>query len=202
MMQRLRSYSDLLLFVALILFAAWLMWWQSNRLDAAAVATLVGALVGASALLRGNWITRWNDRARAQEALDERRAKVTALITAELVNVAAGSLQAKALIDPALEQLRTAGGTIPGAEIASGLPREMPLTVALGTELLLLEEPALDALVTLQSNLSVSPLNLQQFVDAPVQLGLLRLEALAARAPAQGFNCHAECLSARGLLRD
>ena len=178
-MQRLRSLSDLLLFVALIAFAAWLMWWQSNRLDAAAVATLVGALVGGAALLLGNWITRWNERTRAQEALDERRAKLKTLITAELVSIAAGLLQAKTLVDAALEQIHSAGGTIPGSEIASTLPREMPLTTSLGAELLLLEQPALDALVTLQTNLAISRINLEQFADADVQFGLLRLGALA-----------------------
>jgi hypothetical protein len=42
------------LFVALIGSAAWLMWWQNNRLDAGAVATLVGALIGGAAVLLGN----------------------------------------------------------------------------------------------------------------------------------------------------
>jgi hypothetical protein len=55
----------MVLFVLLTAGAFLLMYWQNNRLDAAAVSTLAGALFGGAAVLLGNWISRSNEWQRA-----------------------------------------------------------------------------------------------------------------------------------------
>ena len=60
-----RRLIDLVLFVLLMAGALWLMYWQNNRLDAAAVSTLAGALFGGAAVVLGNWINRSNEWQRA-----------------------------------------------------------------------------------------------------------------------------------------
>jgi hypothetical protein len=59
---------------------------------------LAGALFGGAAVLLGNWINRINEWKRAAEAVMERQARLTALITAELVDVAASLIAADKVI--------------------------------------------------------------------------------------------------------
>ena len=182
-----------MLFVLLTASASWLMYWQNNRLDAAAVSTLAGALFGGAAVLLGNWINRANEWRRAAEELDERRAKLKMLIAAELVNVAAGYLSTKRLIDSALESLYSTGGSLPDhAILTQYLPRDMPLTNGLGIELLTLEKTAIDALVTFQSNLTITRMRMEEAASGEVHLGLLRLGGIAAGL-AHDMGILAEC---------
>lgn len=176
-----RRLIDLIWFVLLTASALWLMHWQSNRLDAAAVSNLVGALFGGAAVLLGNWISRSNEWRRAVEEMNQRRTKLKKLIAAELVNVAAGYLCAKPLIDSALEELRTRGGALPDLAILTrSFPRSTPLIDGLGVDLLILEEPAIDALVTLRANLTITRMSLEEAIESEARLGLLRMGALAA----------------------
>jgi hypothetical protein len=188
-----RRLIDLVLFVLLTAGASWLMYWQNNRLDAAAVSTLTGALFGGAAVLLGNWINRANEWRRAAEELDERRAKLKMLIAAELVNVAAGYLSTKRLIDSALESLYSTGGSLPDhAILTQYIPRVMPLTNGLGIELLTLEKTAIDALVTFQSNLTITRMRMEEAASGEVHLRLLRLGGIAAGL-AHDMGILAEC---------
>ena len=149
--------------------------------EAIVIATLAGALFGGAAILCGNWINRANDRRRSAAEEEERHARLKMLITAELVNVAAGYLGTKKLMDAALESVYQTGGSLPDASLLmQHLPRAMPLTLNLGVELLALEKPAIDAVVTLQSNLTITRLRMEEVVGGEVHIGLLRLQGIAA----------------------
>jgi hypothetical protein len=107
--------GDLGLCIVLVVFGSWLLrcpneiLGQSTKLDGAAVATLVGALFGGAAILLGNWINRYNERRRAVTNLEQRRANLKAFIAAELVDVFAGLLGTKELLDAALRTLNAGG---------------------------------------------------------------------------------------------
>lgn len=118
-------------------------------------ATLAGALVGGVAILLGSWIARFNEEKKTAQELDRHRAQLRTLITAELVNVAAGLIGAYEFIEAARISLESQSGTIP-LDLTSHLPREMPFTIGLGIDLCTLDPAELDALITLQSNLTIS----------------------------------------------
>jgi hypothetical protein len=111
---------------------AWVLWWQSNRLDAGAVATLVGALFGGSAVLLGNGISALDERARASDELQVRQKKLKTFITGELVGVAVDLLSGKQSLDAAVEQVRSvAGARLPSIEVGQNFPRDLSLTMNL-----------------------------------------------------------------------
>jgi hypothetical protein len=116
-------------------------------------ATLIGALFGGAAVLLGNWIARYNERARNAEELELRRTRLKGIITSELVNVAAGLIQTDDFLSIATKD--TSGGPL-SFDLTWHLPRDMPFTYELGVELYLLDQAASDALVTLRSNLSIT----------------------------------------------
>jgi hypothetical protein len=154
-MWRLIGFTDILIVIALLLIGGLLLYWQ-NMKSAEAIATLVGAFFGGAALLLGNWINRWNERRKACEDLEERLSKLKAMIAAELVNVACGLIDAKEMMDAAIRTVR-AGGNLPDNEnLTLYMPRLMPFTDNLGSELLILEQRGIDVLATLRSNLSTT----------------------------------------------
>jgi hypothetical protein len=145
---------DFALFIMLVAAGFWVMSARPFALDVAAGASLAGALFGAAAILLANWISRANDQHKAAMNRQQQGAKLTTLIAAEMVDVTAGLLESKQLMDAAIKAIR-AGGTAGGQiDLSQFMPRGMPLTESLGTELLLLEGPAVDALATLRSNLA------------------------------------------------
>jgi hypothetical protein len=101
------SNSDLLLFLVLAACGVLLITRRVRGMDIGASAALAGALFGGAALLLGNWINRYNDRVRAINDLKDLRSKLNTLIAAELVNVAAGLIDAKKFVDAAVAQLQT-----------------------------------------------------------------------------------------------
>lgn len=178
MWQRNVSNIDWVLAALLVILGLGLMAWQSQQLDAAAVATLVGALFGGAAVLLGNWISRRNEKQRATEALEQRRAKLTTLIAAEIVNVAVGLIDAKDLLGAALETLQAGGPVTDHLDMSHYLPRDLPLTDRLGVELLILEQPAIDSLATLRTNLAITRMLMEE-VTRGGRFGLLRITALS-----------------------
>ena len=143
-------------------------------LDQAAAATLAGALFGGAAVMLGNGLNRWR-------YWRERKGRVRSLktlIAAELVDVACGLLQAKEVMDAAITSAQ-AGGNITTPPIWSLCwPRPMPFTWGLGMELLALDQPAIDALTTLRSNLATTRSLMDQCAGAP--FGLLKARSLSA----------------------
>jgi hypothetical protein len=136
--------------------------------DPAAAAGLAGALFGGAAILFGNWINRMYEARRAVEDLGRRRSSLRKLIAAELVTTAVGYLNAKR---------ETATSLSPGASHVAGvfapvlsaigqnLPRSLALTGSLGTELLILEESAIDALITFQGCLAMTRMNVDHALE-------------------------------------
>jgi len=146
--------------------------------DGGATATLVGALFGAAAVLAGNWINRVRTQRQADRVLEERRAKLQVLIAAELVNVAVGLMSGKEYTDAAVTSGR-AGAALPNAvDLSLYLPRAMPFTDSLGTELLVLDAQTVDALSTLRSSLIATRAQMQD-AGQEGRMGLLRAEALS-----------------------
>jgi hypothetical protein len=130
-----------------------------------AVATLVGALAGAAALLLGNWINRLNDARRITAEAERKQAeaanrvvKVKALVTARLVAVALKLIHTKKVADAALTSRAS-----PQAEaFLESLPESTGLLRDLGSELLELDSADLDALETLDTNLEICGASLRQ----------------------------------------
>jgi hypothetical protein len=128
MMWRQIGFTDLLMFVILLLIGIVLICSHDIMKSAEAISTLVGALFGGAALLIGNWINRWNEGRKACKELEERVSKVKAMIAAELVNVAGGLIGAKIMMDAAVETAK-AGGSLPSnADLTLDEPRLMPFT--------------------------------------------------------------------------
>jgi hypothetical protein len=148
---------DVGLCAVLIVSALWLLKGLSTEKsdEAIVMATLAGALFGGAAVLLGNWIGRFNERLRAAEDLEHRKDRLKALITGELVNVAAGLIGADEILEVARETLESTGGTL-SPDLTQYLPRDMPFTFGLGVELCVFEQPVIDAIVTLRSNLAVT----------------------------------------------
>jgi hypothetical protein len=148
---------DVVLCALLVAAALWLLKGLSHEKpeEAIVMATLAGALFGAAAILLGNWIGRLNERMKNAEDLEHRRDRLKALITAELVNVAACLLGADEIIDAARVTLESTSGTL-SPDLKLYLPRDMPFTFGLGVELCIFEQPVIDALVTLRSNLAIT----------------------------------------------
>ena len=143
-------------------------------LDQAAAATLAGALFGGAAVMFGGGLNRW----RYWRERQGRVRSLKTLIAAELVDVARGLLQAKEVMDAAITSAQ-AGGNITTPPIWSSCwPRPMPFTWGLGMELLALDQPAIDALTTLRSNLATTRSLMDQCAGAP--FGLLKAGSLSA----------------------
>ncbi len=162
------KYTDLALSVVLVVGGLISL---HNIKDPAAAAGLGGALFGGAAVLLGNWINRMYESRRAVEDLEKRRSSLRKLIAAELVTTAIGYFNAKHEIEISLSpdaSVSAGYGPVLGA-IGQHLPRGLPVTSNLGTELLILEESAVDALITFQGCLAMTRMN----VDHAIERGLL-----------------------------
>lgn len=178
MLYRIVGWSELVLFVALIGCGIWFVASHPWGLDASAAASLAGALFGGAAVLLGNWINRANSRHQNVREMESRRMKLKALIAAELVNVAAGLISAKELMDAAIISAKAQGSVPTQFDMSRYRPRAMPFTDSLGTELLLLEHQAIDALTTLRSNLAVTRQDMDE-ITAGATFTLLKATALS-----------------------
>lgn len=157
-MRRLVSASDLVLFAVLTVAGCWLVWNRPAGMREDSASTLAGALFGAAALLLGNWINRWNEASRKRVELRERLAKLKTMITARLVRVATALISSKRLADAALES-----AAAPQASVIVGpYPPQLTIIRDLGTDFPLLDERAIDALVTLESTTDITRRDLEQ----------------------------------------
>ena len=100
------------------------------------------------------------------------------MIGAELVNVAVGLIGAKRLMDAAIVSAMARGSVATQLDMDRYKPRAMPFTDSLGTELLLLEHPAIDALTTLRSNLAITQQEMDE-ITSGATFGLLKATALS-----------------------
>ncbi|MCU9952783.1 hypothetical protein OEJ37_05325 [Burkholderia sp. BKH01] len=180
MERRVVGHIDLVLFVALVAFGGYVIVckpWGIGT-DESAAAALAGALFGGAAVLLGNWINRANDRFKAAREEAGQLEKLKIIIAAELVDVAAGLLSAKELVDSAIASLRAGGPVAEALDMSAYRPRQMPFTDDLGTKLLILEKGAIDAIVTLRSNLEVTRKSMDD-VTAGARFGLLKATSLS-----------------------
>lgn len=144
-----------------------------------AEATLAGALFGGAAVLLGNVINRIYERNKRTTDEEERRKKLKALIAAELVNLMNELTFTKELMDAAIKTIN-AGGMPPGqVHLVDYIPSGIPLTERLGVEMLLLSEPAIDALTTLSRGIAQTGKAMKQ--DAPLAGAIGGLSLLIAR---------------------
>lgn len=113
------------------------------------IGALAGALIGGAATMLGTFIGRLQSRG---EKLARVRSLRT-LIATELVNVSLGYIQACDLIGTTLRAIVRHELRPDILDFSKVLPREMPFTAAIGTELLLLSEREIEVLSTLASNI-------------------------------------------------
>jgi len=141
--------------LAVILAAIGLIVWivLHQGLSDATLGGLLGALIGAAAILSGVLIDRWQRRADDSRATAERHQKLKALITAELVSVAAGLMDADRVVGAAVRAVEF-GQAGMSADLADYVTRPMPFTSNLGVELLVLSQREIDVLATLRASLS------------------------------------------------
>ncbi len=113
---------------------------------------LAGAMIGAAGIFIGSSLdklsTWWNARA----DLEDRSQRIRTLVTAELVNVAAGLIGAHLF----LRQIISANAVGPSADLRPYQPRPMPFTAGLGAELLNLSAKQIDVLSTLLGNMQIT----------------------------------------------
>lgn len=120
-------------------------------LSEGSLGALLGALVGAAAILGGVLIDRGQGRGEAARAAAERRDKMKSLITAELVSVAGGLFEAADFVGTVVRSPRT---NVSSGDLADYVNRPMPFTTALGAELLALSPREIDQISMLRSGLS------------------------------------------------
>lgn len=141
---------------ALVVIAALVLWiGPCVGLDPAVSGSIVGALIGGAGVLLGITLDRAARHADERTADAEKRRRLKTLIAAELVNLAAGMLDAHRIITSDIEAI--AAGAVPGAfEAERYMPREMAIVSGMGAELLVLSEREIDVLSTLMSNLQIT----------------------------------------------
>jgi hypothetical protein len=148
------------------------------KLEPPSTGALTGALIGSAAAMLGALLTSLNTGADKKSSEAARRNAIKALITAELVNVAAGYISLQRMVRAARGTI-SAGGPIPmPIDLSSDAPRSMPFTVGLGTELLILSPEEIDVLSTLESNATVTRGEIQRLSTSEGSFGYLAITAL------------------------
>lgn len=153
------NWSDPVLVAALTAGGLWVVVCKPWGLDGPTAGALAGALFGGAAVLLGILINRANQRHEKMAEVEERRAKLKALIAAEIVNVTAGVLSVKSGLSAAVDALKS-GAQLGQINLADYTPREMSMTSTLTTELMTLDMPSLDALTTLRASLERTRLDM------------------------------------------
>ncbi len=149
------------------------------RLEPPSTGAFTGALLGAAAAMLGGLLARIIARADRRSSDMERSLAMKTLIAAELVNVSAGYIGLQRTMRAAQRTI-SAGGVVPAQQdFSNELPRSMPFTSALGTELLLLLPSELDVLSTLESNMAVTRSQLQEVSTGRRTFGLLTVPSLS-----------------------
>lgn len=147
-------------------------------LEPSLTGTFAGALVGAAAALFGMRLERFQGKADDALRETEKGTKIKTLIVAELVNVAAGLIAAKRFMQAAVDTIRAGGPVPPQTDLTHVMPRTMPFTAVLGTELLVLPEPQIDILATLESDLAATRQQMAEVSSGGRSFGLLTATAL------------------------
>lgn len=186
MIRRAMGWIDLLLCVALVSAGIWVIACLPLGLKADSAASLAGAMFGAAAVLLGNWISRSNEQHKAAADLERRSAALKTLIAAELVNLTAGLLDSKRMMDAAIRTIRAGGPAAGQIDLSEYLPRSMPFTESLGVELLLLDGKAIDALTTLRANLAQTRRTMES--NAKIVKATFGLSWLIATQISQGLG--------------
>ena len=143
-----------------------------QRLEADMWGTLVGAMLGASAAMLGAKLERSQSNTDRKAEEDVRRKKVKTLVAAELVNVAAGLLDANRVLRAAVRQIEATRQPVQGYDMTATI-RPMPFTDSLGTDLLVLSEPELDVICALRSNLAITQQTMRDIMDEHEHFTLL-----------------------------
>lgn len=111
----------------------------------------------------------------------ERRENITKiqnLVTAELLDIAAGMIVAKEYMDAAVATAN-AGGSLPSKDNLRHItPQRIPFTDNLGTTLLLLGPRQNDVLAILRLNLAVTSSSMDEVTVGQLSFGLLSAQAL------------------------
>lgn len=125
------------------------------------IGSLAGSLVGAAGIFLGSSLEKlstWWDK---RSDISERSQKVCELVAAELVNVAAGLMGTHRYF----QAFVSSGNSAPTVDLLALQPRELSLTNALVTELLVLNERQIDVLSTLLGNLAITRRNFRELMD-------------------------------------
>lgn len=136
------------------------------------VGGLMSSLIGAAAILSGVLFDRQERQADDSKSKEESHQKLKLLITAEMVNVAAGLMGAQRFVDAAISVTASAP-SVPSADFLRHLSRPMPFTENLGIELLTLSKRELDVLTTLRSNLMTADASLLRDVERSGTFGYI-----------------------------
>ena len=128
------------------------------------MATLAGALFGAAAVLAGNWINRSNERMRAAVELQDRRERLRALVGTELIFAGSWVVSAHEFLQKVLAHMGSAERTVP-LNMQRDFPWANALTDRLGADLLLLDQSAVDALVSLRESLAATRIQMEKIDD-------------------------------------
>lgn len=177
-MPRVFPWIDLILFLLLTGFGTWVIASKPWALDPASAAALSGSTYGGAALLLGNWINRLVDWHRTTVDAAQRVEKLKTLIAAELVDVAISLMGAKQLMDAAVNSLTAGGPVSESLDMGRNRPRAMSFTEDLGSELLMLDTVAIDALATLRTNLTITRHTMDE-ITFGANFGLLRATELS-----------------------
>jgi hypothetical protein len=140
----------------LVAFALLVLWvGPCIGFDPAVTGAIVGALMGGVGVLLGVTLDRSARRADEQRAEEGKRQRLKTLITAELVNVAVGAIDAHRIMTAAIDAIN-AGATAGAFDVRRYMPRELAFASNAGGDLLALSDREIDVLATVMSNLQIT----------------------------------------------
>jgi hypothetical protein len=149
------------------------------KLEPPSTGAFTGALIGSAAAMLGALLTRLDAKRDKAAADAERRRAIKTLIAAELVNVSAGYIGLHGTMRAAQRTLKATGSVSALADLPNEMPRSMPFTSALGTELLVLSPSEIDVLSILESNMSLTRGKLQELSIGKRSLDLLTMPSVS-----------------------
>lgn len=166
--------------LGLLTFGGFAVLWIQTRLAIPneLVGTLVGALWGAAAIFGGLLAVRYQARADQEQAERERAGKISSLVAAELVNIAAGMIDADHLLKAAVAARESVAGLPSSIDMASVMPRPMTLFDSLGADVLALTEKEIDVLATLRSNVALTGRQMLEITSGKRSFGYLEAKSL------------------------
>jgi hypothetical protein len=156
---------------------------------------LGGSLIGAGVGLVGHWFNRLYQRLAKEKRDAAEIRKIKALVTAELVNVSFGLIGAERSLAACVKAIY-AGASV-GGDVYGLSPRPIPRTSGMSSELLLLTEREIDVLATLESNLALTRLAVDEVATKHATMSLLVAQRLLGHVRGdmdllrQAFECFA-----------